>query len=127
LVEASSFGPYNPSAINVDAVLAEGLVGKLPFGPNVYIDANVPTTDNQSDAAGGTSDVAIAAKWDDLWLFEGDLRTRVLPEVLSGTLQIRYQVYNYVAFLARYGQSITGAYGSGFATPTSAIDSSVTF
>jgi len=106
---------------------AEGLAGRLPFGPNVYIDANMLTTDNQSDAAGGKSDLAIAAKSDDLWLFEGDLRTRVLPEALSGTLQIRYQVYNYVAFLVRYEQSITGAYGSGFAAPTSAIDSSVTF
>jgi hypothetical protein len=27
------------------------------------------------------------------------MRTRVLSEVLSGTLQVRLQVYNYVAFM----------------------------
>jgi len=77
------------SALNEVNVPAEGLAGRTPFGANVYIDANVPTTDTDVDASGGTYDVAVAAKWDDLWLFEGDLRTRVLPEVLSGTLQIR--------------------------------------
>jgi hypothetical protein len=66
----------NPSdtGFNVDAVsqglAAEGLVGRAPFGPNVNISPNVPTTDN-TDGGGATRDVAIAAKWDDLWLFEG--------------------------------------------------------
>jgi hypothetical protein len=78
----------------------------------VNISPNVPTTDN-TDGGGATRDVAIAAKWDDLWLFEGELRTRVLPEVLSGTLQVRFQAYNYVAFLARYGQSIASAPAPG--------------
>jgi hypothetical protein len=122
----------NPSdtGFNVDAVsqglAAEGLVGRAPFGPNVNISPNVPTTDN-TDGGGATRDVAIAAKWDDLWLFEGSLRTRVLPEVLSGTLQVRFQAYNYVAFLARYGQSIAVGTGTGFIPPVSAIDSSITY
>jgi hypothetical protein len=57
---------------------------------------------------GGTNDLALGAHWDDLWLFEGQVRTRVLSEVLSGTLQVRFQVYNYVAFLARYGAEHLG-------------------
>jgi hypothetical protein len=122
----------NPSdtGFNVDAVMqglaAEGLVGRTTFGANVNISPNVPTNDN-TDGGGATRDVAIAANWDDLWLFEGDLRTRVLPEVLSGTLQIRFQVYNYVAFLARYGQSICVGTGAGFVPPTSAIATEITF
>ena len=127
LVVNPAFGPFNASALEQSSVPFEGLAGRMPFGPNVYIDANVPTTDNGSGALTGTNDLAIAAKWDDLWLFEGNLRTRVLPEILSGTLEIRYQVYNYVAFLVRYGQSITLAQGTGFGAPTSALDSSVTF
>jgi len=118
---------YNVSALEVGNVPFEGLAGRVPFGPSYYIDGNVPTTDNGSGALTGTYDLTIGAKWDDLWLFEGDLRTRVLPEVLSGTLEVRFQLYNYVAFLVRYGQSITLAQGSGFAAPASAIDSSVTF
>ena len=50
----------------------------------------------------------ITARWDDLYLWEGSMRTRVLSEVLSGTLQVRLQVYNYVAFMAnRRPSSIT--------------------
>jgi hypothetical protein len=51
----------------------------------------------------------------------------VLPEVLSGTLQIRYQVFNYFAFLVRYGQSIAVIQGTGTAAPTGSIDNSITF
>lgn len=109
-------------------VPAEGLAGSTPFGPDVYIDGNVPTAATAAGAiSGGSNDLGIAALWDDLWLFEGSPRTRVLPEVLSGTLQIRYQLYNYVAFLVRYGQSIAIGFGTGFSAPVSAIDSSVTF
>lgn len=116
LVESNGFGPWNVTALEEGEAPAEGLVGQLPFGPEVYIDANVPTNDT---TGGGTGqDVGIAAKWDDLWLFEGEMRTRVLPEVLSGTLELRYQVYNYVAFLVRYGQSIAVIAGSGMAAPS---------
>src|ERR1700756_304586 len=94
------FGPRNAQAIEIDPQPFEGYAGRVPFGPNVYIDANVPITDNGSGAAGGTNDVAIGAIWDDCWLFEGDLRTRVLAEVLSGTLELRFQVYAYIAFLS---------------------------
>lgn len=122
-----AFGAFNVSMAEQANVPFEGLAGQMPFGPNVYIDANVPTTDNGSGSLSGTDDVAFAAKWDDLWLFEGDLRTRVLPEVLSGTLEIRFQVYNYLAFLVRYGVSISQVQGSGMAAPVGAIDGSITF
>jgi HK97 family phage major capsid protein len=127
LVEASDFSPFNPGAINVGDVPAEGLAGKLPFGPNAYIDANVPTTDNGSGVLTGTNDVVLGAKWDDAWLFEGDMRVRVLPEILSGTLELRYQVYNYVAFLVRYGQSLAVAQGTYLAAPTGSTVTSITF
>ena len=127
LVNASDFGPFNLDAMNVAEVPFEGLAGRVPFGPSVYIDGNVPTNDNGSGSQSSTYDIAIGAKWDDLWLFEGDLRTRVLPEVLSGTLEVRFQVYNYLAFLVRYGQSISLGQGSGFGAPVGSIDSSITY
>lgn len=129
IVNASDgFGPFNVSALEVDPAPAEGLAGRVPFGPPVYIDGNVPVVATSGGAVtGGSNDVGVGAKWDDLWLFEGDLRTRVLPEVLSGTLEVRFQVYNYLAFLIRYGQSVAVAAGTGFAAPTGAIDSSITF
>ncbi len=127
LVNNADFGPFNIDAINTDPTPYEGLAGKVPFGPNVYLDANVPTNDNGSGSQTGSDDIAIGAKWDDLWLFEGDLRTRVLPEVLSGTLEVRFQVYNYLAFLVRYGTAISIGQGSGFAAPVGSIDASITY
>jgi len=118
----------NTSALEADPAPFEGYVGHVPFGPNAYIDGNLPIVATAAGAiTAGTNDLALAAKWDDLWLFEGSVRTRVLPEVLSGTLQVRFQLYNYVAFLVRYGSSITVIQGTGMAAPTAPGDTSITF
>ena len=122
LVNAADFPNYNNAALEANPAPFEGLVGRVPFGPNVYIDGNIPTTVRELGvySTTGSEDYVMAAKFDDLWLFEGDLRTRVLPEVLSGTLEIRYQVFNYVAFLLRYPQSVafgTGKGGSSMIAP----------
>lgn len=114
-----TFPNFNVAAHEDNPTPYEGLAGQVPFGPRVYIDANIPVTDNGSGALSGTYDIVVGAIWDDLWLFEGDLRTRVLSEVLSGTLELRFQVYGYLAFLQRYGVSVALAGGSGFAAPYS--------
>lgn len=55
---------------------------------------------------------------DHLW-FEGDLRARAMTEVLSGTLQVRLQVYSYIAAtFERYPSGISVIAGSGLVTPT---------
>jgi HK97 family phage major capsid protein len=55
---------------------------------------------------------------DHIWM-EGNLRARVLFEVLSGTLGVRFQVYNYVAFTAERFPSATSIIaGTGLVTPT---------
>jgi HK97 family phage major capsid protein len=119
---------YNVVAIAESRLPAEGRIAGTSLGYGVYIDGNMPIIATAAGAVtGGTNDLALTAHWDDLWLFEGQLRTRVLGEVLSGTLQIRFQVYNYVAFLARYGQSISVVQGTGLASPTYAGDTSITF
>lgn len=119
---------YNTAALEVGDTPAEGLVGHFPFGVPVYIDGNVPAVATSGGAiSGGTNDLGIVAKWDDLWLFEGEMRTRVLPEILSGTLQVRFQVFNYIAFLVRYGQSISVIQGTGTSAPTAAVDTSIVY
>jgi hypothetical protein len=117
LVTSPGFSPFNVQALEQSSLPFEGRVADLPFGPAAYMDANVPTTDSSGTPGGGTADVGMAAIWDDVWFFEGDLRTRVLSEVLSGTLELRFQIYNYIALLVRYGPSIVLATGSGFAAP----------
>ena len=127
-VEATSFPSYNAGALTPPVNPAQGYFGTTPLGPNIHISANIPPILPQAETAKGEqkkilyatdktaatlltsssepSSYGLTAKWDDVWFFESDLRTRVLPEVLSGTLQIRFQVYAYVSLLVRYGPSL---------------------
>jgi hypothetical protein len=107
---------HNVAAVAASRLPAEGRIAGTSLGYPIYIDGNMPIIATAGGAiTGGSSDLALGAHWDDLWLFEGQVRTRVLSEVLSGTLQVRFQLYNYVAFLARYGQSISAIIGTGMA------------
>lgn len=126
-------GPFDPEAMHAGTP-HEGLVGHSKLGPfNYYTSANCPTTDAAASTAvtanvsDGAFDQILACKWDDIWLFEGALRTRVLPEVLSGTLQVRFQVYNYVAQLVRYAASICIAQGAGLPQPKGLIDTAMAY
>jgi len=124
LVTPSVQGPWNTVADFSPGVVAEGPVGSI-FGRPWYLDANIPLTfggastnpSMSTTSAGHTSPTDgtgsgdnftpfLAGVWDDILLFEGDVRTRVLQEILSGTLQIRFQIYSYVAFMKdRYQDS----------------------
>lgn len=123
LVSSSDFGPWNVPALMNAPAPAQGFAGRTNFGAEVYVDDNIPINDNAGTPLTGADDVVIGALWDDLWLFQGDLRTNVYREVLSGTLGVRFQVYNYAAFLTRYGQSIAVATGTGLSAPQGAVSS----
>lgn len=113
LVVPNVQGPNNAFAGMTD-VRAEGSVGTLQGLP-VYVDPNIPT-----NLGGGTNeDRIVVARFDDLYFWEGALRTRTLFETDADTLQVRLQVWNYQAFLAaRYPKSIAVISGTGLATPT---------
>ena len=112
LVLPSTQGPQNALAFQEGAG-AEGRVGMSAFGP-IYIDPNIPT-----DVGGGTEDIIILTRPSDAWLFEGSIRSRALPEVGSGTLTVRLQVYSYIAFIPhRYPSSTSLVSGTGLAAPT---------
>lgn len=103
---------FNPLG-SVNPGVAEGLLANV-IGTNVYGDGNVPT----NLGAGTNQDEIIAGKFDDAYLWEGMLRTRVLQEVLSGTLQVRLQLFNYVAFMPdRYPTSFSVIGGTGLVAP----------
>lgn len=94
-------------------VASENVVGQLQGLP-VVIDASIPLT----LGAGTNEDVILVMRASDQWLWEGALRTRTLPEVLSGTLQVRMQIYAYLAFMAgRYPKGISKLTGTGLAAP----------
>lgn len=115
VIAPNSLPSYNQLSANAE-LHAQGFVGNVVLGPPVFIDNSITTTDTAG--SGSNQDVSITLNCDDAFLFEGQLRQRTLPEVLSGTLQVRFQVYNYVAFLLRYDQALAIGSGTGFAAPS---------
>lgn len=113
LVIPNAQGPQNAFAGMTD-VRAEGSVGTLQGLP-VYVDANIPT----NLGAGTNEDRILVARFDDLYLYEGALRTRTLFETDADTLQVRLQLWNYQAFLGtRYQKAVAIISGTGLVTPT---------
>jgi hypothetical protein len=85
------------------------------IGVPVYLDLNIPT----NLGAGTNEDRIIATIMRDHVLFEGDLQLRVLKEILSGTLGVRFQAYAYCAFTAgRFPAATSVVSGTGLITPT---------
>ena len=113
LVVPNAQGPSNAFA-GMGDVRAEGAVGELQGLP-VYTDPNVPV-----NLGGSTNeDRIVTARWDDVYLFEGPIRTRVLFETDADTLSVRLQLWNYAAILPhRYPKAISVVAGTGLATPT---------
>lgn len=114
LLQAAQTGPWNAMALQTGAA-AEGPVGHLSVGIPVLLDGNIPT--NKGAATNETR--IITLRTSDLYLWEGPIQTRVLTEVLSGTMQVRFQVYRYAAFMPnRLPKAISVVSGTGM-IPTS--------
>lgn len=105
--------PFNPLALQTGGDV-EGPVGRILNFP-LLADGNIP-----ANLGGGTNEErVIAARTSDLYLWEGAMRSRVLTEVLSNTLQVRLQVYNYAAFMPnRRPESISVISGTGLIAPS---------
>lgn len=120
LVVPSAGNPQNAIG-TLSSVAAEQVVGQM-HGLPVVTDPNLPTDLNANPA--GTppiagEDVIHVLRASDLVLYESGIRTRVLPEVGSGTLTTRLQVYGYLAFTAgRYPKSVVEIGGVGLDAPT---------
>lgn len=113
LVVPNAQGPNNAFA-TFGEVASQQVVGQFQGLP-VVTDPSIPTT----NGSGTNEDVVIIMRSQDCILYESALRTRILPEVGSGTLTVRLQVYGYLAFTAeRQPKGITVVSGSGLAEPT---------
>ena len=119
LFVAPQYSPYNAVGTNESTPVYQGIAGSL-FGLPVVKDANMPTAClSGTPTSGQTQDAAVVLKEDDQILWEGSLKLRALPEILSGTLQIRFQVYAYSALtFGRIPNSVAVVGGTGFAAPS---------
>jgi HK97 family phage major capsid protein len=84
------------------------------LGMRVVVDPNVTTAYNASN-----QDVIYVVRLEDLLLWESPVRAFRFQEVLSGTLQVRLQVYSYSAWMPdRYPNGVGFVQGTGLVTPT---------
>lgn len=114
LILPNQNGPFNAMALQTGED-AEGPVGRLTVGTPVILDGNIPT----NLGAGVNETRIITLRTPDLYLWEGAINARVLTEVLSGTLQVRFQLYRYAAFMGnRLSKAISIVSGTGMIPAT---------
>jgi HK97 family phage major capsid protein len=113
LVVPTAGGPMNANGVVTAPGAPAGLVGTI-HGVPVYIDATMP-----NNLGAGTNQTPIlVGKFDDSYLFEGGVKTRVLPDVLSANLTVRFQAYGYVAAVHRFAKNVSVITGTGTIVPT---------
>lgn len=102
---------FNASGTVTNPGAPAGLVGTIQGVP-VFIDATLPKTyaTNQSPI--------LVGKFSDSYLFESGVKTRVLPDVLSSNLTVRFQVYGYAALAHRFNKSVSTISGTGTVAPS---------
>lgn len=113
LVVPAAAGPFNAGGVLTAPGAPAGLVGTI-HGVPVYVDATMP-----NNLGAGTNQTPIlVGKFDDSYLFESGVKTRVLPDVLSANLTIRFQVYGYTALAHRFAKNVSVITGTGTIVPS---------
>ena len=113
LIVPSGAGPFNANGVVTAPGAPAGLVGTI-HGVPVYVDATLPKT---YGAATNQSPILVG-KFSDSYLFESGVKTRVLPDVLSANLTVRFQVYGYMALAHRYAKAVSAVTGTGTVAPS---------
>jgi len=104
-------GPFNAAGVTSAPGAAAGLVGTI-YGVPVFVDATL------KNAVGTNQSPILVGKFSDSYLFESSPKTRVLPDVLSANLTVRFQVYGYAAFAHRFNKAVSAISGTGTITPS---------
>ena len=113
LIVPTANGPFNANGVVTNPgadSMAVGTIAGLP----VYIDATV----TKAYGAATNQSPILVGKFSDSYLFESGMKTRVLPDVLSANLTVRFQVYGYAALLHRFNKSVSAITGTGAIAPS---------
>jgi len=111
LIVPTGNGPFNAGGVTTAPGAAAGLVGTI-YGVPVYVDATL------KNAVGTNQSPILIGKFSDSYLFESGVKSRVLPDILSANLTVRFQCYGYVAFAHRFAKSVSAITGTGAITPS---------
>ena len=94
---------------------APGFKGVELLGLPVYVDPLIPT----NVGAGTNQDTIIVAKFDDLELYESDLRVEAFREPFASSVGVLFRAYSYIgAIVNRHLESIATITGTGAVTPS---------
>ena len=104
LVVPTANGPWNATGVVTAPAAAQGVAGTI-LGLPCYLDSSIAASSSQYHI--------IVGRFSDSVLFEGGIRTRVLPDVGSSTLTVRFQLYSYAALLHRIPQGYQKVSGTG--------------
>jgi len=86
-----------------------GALGVVPFFGTTSVATNLGVGTNETRT--------IVGRFSDSYLYESEGRTRVLPDVGSGTLTVRLQFYKYAAVAHRFPGSYAVISGTGLIMP----------
>ena len=111
LVVPAAAGPFNANGVVANPGAAKGLVGTI-HGVPTYVDATISKVYNTNQSP------IFVGKFSDSYLFESGVKTRVLPDVLSANLTVRFQVYGYLAAAHRFAKSVSVITGTGAVAPS---------
>lgn len=113
IIVPTGAGPFNANGVVTAPGAPAGLVGTI-HGVPVYVDATLP----KNFGAATNQSPILVGKFSDSYLFESGVKTRVLPDVLSANLTVRFQVYGYMALAHRYAKAVSAITGTGTVAPT---------
>jgi hypothetical protein len=85
----------------------EGATGYKFVGLPVFTDENIP------DQGTTTNDQAIVGCLSELWVFEGAITPRTIPQTKANTLQVILQQYSYGTAIKRYAEGVAAINGEG--------------
>ena len=112
LIVPSAGVPYNAIAAAISGkteVVTEGRTNYEVQDIPVFKDNNIPTI-----AATPVETQLVVAHMPEVWIWEGDLVPRTIPQTYAGNLQILLQVYTYVAALVRYPYAVQSVQGARY-------------
>lgn len=102
-------GPFNAAAAG-SAQGDEGIEGATGYklaGLPVFTDQNLP------DQGTTTNDQALVGCLDEVFVFEGTITPRTIPQTKANTLQVILQQYSYATVIKRYAEGVVAINGEG--------------
>lgn len=111
LIVPNANGPFNAIAAGEGASIMEGDTGYKVLGLNVYEDGGIPLSSGDAQV--------VVAHMPEVWVFEGDLVPRVIPQTFAQNLQVLLQLYAYSTVIVRYPHAVQTLTGAAYpASPT---------